>query len=271
MEYGVLGALEVLDERVPVTPTAPKLQSIFAILLVNHNRTVSRDVMINELWPSRPPATATMTLNTYVCQLRKLLAQGPSRRTDLVRSRPGGYSVTVEPETLDLTVFEEALAAGRRELADGRLAEASCELRRALSLHRGPVLAGLSKGRLLAGIAARLEEDVLDATTLRIEIDLRLGRHRELVGELRALVTRHPTNEDLHAKLMVALYRSERRTVALETYQRLRQSLRNQVGIDPSPGLKRLHQDVLQDAPSLLSPDGVAPATPALAAAHYRS
>ncbi|MGH3646418.1 MAG: AfsR/SARP family transcriptional regulator [Micromonosporaceae bacterium] len=261
MEYRVLGSLEILDEDVPITPTAPKLQSIFAILLVNHNRTISRNAMIDELWPAKPPATATMTLNTYVCQLRKLLARGPSNRTDLVRSRPGGYEVVLAAENLDLTVFESAVAAGRHELAEGRLVEASCQLRRALLLRRGPVLAGVDKGPMLAGIAARIEEDALDATALRIETDLRLGRHRELIGELRALVAQHPLNEDLHAKLILALYRSERRSVALETYQRLRQALRSNVGIDPSPGLKRLHQQLLADSPSLLSPDEIARAS----------
>jgi DNA-binding SARP family transcriptional activator len=257
MEYALLGALEVIDAGVAVTPTAPKLRSTLAMLLVNHNRVVSRHTLIDEIWPENPPATAMMTLNTYVYQLRKLLARGPSARSDLLSTKPGGYELTIDSAGLDLSVFEQRVAAGRGEFAAGRYAEASCHLREALQLRRGPVLAGLNKGPLLAGIAARIEEDTLDAIALRIEIDMVLGRHRELIGELSALVAQCPMNEDFHAKLIVALYRSDRRSVALETYHRLRRSLSQHFGIDPSPRLKRLHQAILCDAPALLAPEFV--------------
>ncbi len=251
MEYGLLGTLQVLDQGVVVTPTAPKLRSTLAMLIVNHNRTISRTTLIDEIWPEDPPLTAMETLNTYVYQIRKLLARGPSRRSDLVSTKPGGYELLIDPASLDLSLFENAMAVGRREFAAGRLAEASGELRQALALRRGPVLGELEMGPLLDGIANRIEEDILDAIALRIEIDLRMGRHRELIGELCALVAQYPMNEDFHAKLIVAQYRSERRSAALETYQRLREALRQQFGIDPSPRLKRLLQDILSDAPSL--------------------
>lgn len=253
MECRVLGGLEVLDNGFATTPTAPKLRSTLAMLLVHHNRTVSRTTMIDELWPSNPPATAVMSLNTYVYQLRRLLARGPSQWSNVLLTKPGGYEMAIPPESLDLSVFESTVVAGRRDAAAGRLTDASSHLRRALALPRGSVLAGLDKGPLLSGIAARLDEDILDTIALRIEIDLQLGRHRELIGELRGLVAEYPMNEDLYAKLIVALYRSERRWVALDTYQKLRQSLRHQFGMDPSPRLQRLHQDMLTDAPSLLT------------------
>lgn len=251
MEFGVLGTLRVVDDGVVVTPTASKLRSTLAMLIANHNRTISQTMMIDEIWPENPPATVMETLRTYVYQLRKVLARGPSARCDLVATRPGGYELMIEPDSLDLSVFENAMAQGRREFAAGRLAEASCQLRTALQLRRGPVLGDVGAGPLLGGIAARIEEDLLDAVAMRIEIDLRLGRHRELIGELAGLVTQFPTNEDFHAKLIVAQYRSERRSAALETYQRLRTSLSHEFGIDPSPRLKRLLQDILADAPSL--------------------
>lgn len=251
MEYGVLGTLQVTDQGVVVAPTARKLRSTLAMLIVNHNRTVSRTLMVDEIWPDDPPLTAMETLNTYVYQIRKLLARGPSGRSDLISTKPGGYELVVDPADVDLCVFEAAMANGRREFASGRLAEASSQLRQALALRRGPVLGELDMGPLLEGIANRIEEDILDAIALRIEIDLRMGRHRELIGELSALVTRHPMNEDFHAKLIVAQYRSDRRSAALESYQRLRDTLSEQFGIDPSPRLKRLLQDILSDAPSL--------------------
>lgn len=255
MEYGVIGTLQVIDQGVAITPTAAKLRSTLAMLIVNHDRTVSRATMIDEIWPENPPTTAMETLNSYVYQLRKLLARGPSRRSDLLTTKPGGYEIALTPDQLDLSVFESAMAVGRREFAAGRLTEASCQLRQALQLRRGPVLGDVDMGPLLEGMATRIEEDVLDAIALRIEIDLRMGRHRELIGELSALTTRHPTNEDFHGKLIVAQYRSERRSAALETYQRLRASLSRQFGIDPSPRLKKLFQDVLSDNPSLHDPE----------------
>lgn len=254
MRYRLLGALEVVDQESVITPTAPKQRTVLAMLLINHDRDVSRTTLIDEIWPVNPPTTAMMTLNTYVYQLRKVLAQGPSGDADLVRTKPGGYQVSLDAQCLDLSLFESMVAAGRRDFAAGRFAEANCSLRAALQLCTGPVLSGLDKGPRLAAVAARVEEDALDALALRIEIDLNLGRHRELIGELSALVTRYPANEDFHAKLMVALYRSDRRLVALETYQRLRRSLNHNYGVDPSLRLRRLHQDILADAPRLFAP-----------------
>jgi len=100
------------------------------MLIVNHNRTISRTTLIDEIWPEDPPLTAMETLNTYVYQIRKLLARGPSRRSDLVSTKPGGYELLIDPASLDLSLFENAMAVGRREFAAGRLAEASGELGR---------------------------------------------------------------------------------------------------------------------------------------------
>ena len=254
MEYRILGALEVLDGDIPITPTAPKILSILAMLLVNHNTLVSRDAMIDEIWPTNPPVTAPMTLNTYVYQLRRLLGVGPSNRTNTLITKTGGYELVIAQDSLDLSVFQATVTAGRREFDAGRLEEASCELRRALQLHRGPALAAVEKGPMLAGIAARIEEDALDALGVRMKIDMLLGRHRELIGELRALIAQNPLNEDLYSILMLALYRSDRRWNALETYLSLRRSLQQQFGIDPSPRLQQLHQAILSDAPSLHVP-----------------
>lgn len=252
MEYRILGALEVLDGGATVTPTAPKILRTLAMLLVNHNRTVSRSTMIDEIWPVDPPVTAVMTLNTYIYQLRRILGLGSSREAGALLTKPGGYELIIAPESLDLGVFDSAVAMGRCEFAAGQLTEASSQLRSALRLRRGPVLSGLEKGPLLSGITARVEEDTLDATELRVEIDIRLGRHREVIGELRALIAQYGVNEDLYSLLMLALYRSDRRWEALKAYDELRRSLRKQFGIDPSQRLQRLHQNLLSDAPCLL-------------------
>lgn len=257
MEYRILGALEVLADGMTITPTAPKILSTLAMLLVNHNTTVSRDAIIDEIWPADPPVTAPMTLNTYIYQLRRLIGVGPSSRADTLVTKPGGYELVIAEGSLDLVRFESAVTRGRREFDAGRMEEASCELRQALQLRRGPALAALEKGPILAGMAARIEEDVIEALGMRMKIDLQLGRHRELIGELRALIAQYPLNEDLYLMLMLALYRSDRRWDALKTYLGLCRSLRQQYGIDPSPRLQQLHQAILSDAPSLYSSDGL--------------
>jgi DNA-binding SARP family transcriptional activator len=253
MEYRILGALEVLDGDTPVTPTAPKILSTLAMLLISRNTTVSREAMVDEIWPENPPVSAIMTLNTYVYHLRRLLGVRPSNETDMLITRPGGYEMVIAEESLDLAQFEATVSAGRRAFDAGRLEEASCELRRALALRRGPTFAALDKGPVLSGVAVRIAEDALDAQGLRMKIDMQLGRHRELIGELRALIAQNPLNEDLYYMLMLALYRSDRRLDSLETYIVLRRSLQQQYGVDPSPRLQKLHQAVLADAPSLHS------------------
>ncbi|XVQ90286.1 BTAD domain-containing putative transcriptional regulator [Microbispora siamensis] len=242
----------MLDGDKILTPSALKQRTVLALLVTHRNRVVPVSTLIEEIWGEAPPKSAVTTLQTYVYQVRKLFAAHAGRHADdILITKPLGYVAAISPEDLDLTVFERHLARGQAALEAGRAEEASAALHAALALRRGEALTDVQRGARLSAQAARIDEAMLRALVLRVEADLRLGRHHELVSELRALVAQNPLYEDLYAKLMVALYRSERRSSALEVYHELRHSLNQELGLDPSPALQRLHQDVLLDAPSL--------------------
>ncbi|MFC4533215.1 AfsR/SARP family transcriptional regulator [Sphaerisporangium dianthi] len=255
MQFRVLGPLEVLEDDKILTPSALKQRTVLALLVTHRNRVVPVSTLIEEIWGEAPPKSAVTTLQTYVYQVRKLFAAHAGRHADdILVTKPLGYVAAISPDDLDLTVFERSLARGQAALEAGRVEEASAALHTALALRRGDALTDVQRGALLSAQAARIDEAMLRALVLRVEADLRLGRHHELVSELRALVAENPLHEDLYAKLMVALYRSDRRSTALEVYHELRRSLNHELGLDPSPALQRLHQDVLSDAASLQPP-----------------
>jgi DNA-binding SARP family transcriptional activator len=248
--FRVLGTFEIAEGDRPLTPTAPKLRTVMALLALHRNRVVSVESLIEEIWSSGPPASAQTTLQTYIYQLRKLFATVP-RANELLLTKPLGYTAAIKAEDLDSCEFARLVDAGRAALDERRPSEASRLLREAVGLRRGPILADIQRGPLLEAHAAQLEEAVLQALTLRIEADIQLGTHAELIGELRALVSTYPLYEDIRAKLMVVLYRANRRSAALQVYHDLRTRLDEELGLDPSPALQRLHQDVLVDDPSL--------------------
>ncbi|MEU7834259.1 BTAD domain-containing putative transcriptional regulator [Nonomuraea sp. NPDC049129] len=238
-----------------LTPSALKQRTVLALLVTHRNRVVPVSTLIEEIWGESPPKSAVTTLQTYVYQVRKLFAVHAGQHADdILITKPLGYVAAISPDDLDLTVFEKLLARGRAALDTGQVEEASTALHSALRLCRGSALPDVQRGALLSAQVARIDEAMLRALVLRVEADLQLGRHHELVSELRALVAENPLHEDLYAKLMIALYRSDRRSTALEVYHELRCSLNRELGLDPSPALRRLHQEVLSDAPSLQPP-----------------
>ncbi|MEU6416578.1 AfsR/SARP family transcriptional regulator [Streptomyces spiralis] len=239
------------------TPRAAKLRVVLGTLLVRANEVVSVDTLIDELWPTAPPRTATTTLQVYVSQVRKLLRSAdPRHGQDALVTRSPGYVLRAVGEELDAAVFEEVSERGRRALAAGDFASASRLLRRAVGLWRGPVLSDTPHGPLLESAAVRLAEARMTALGERIQADLRLGRHHDLVGELQSLTAEHPLREDLHLHLMVALYRCSRAAEALEVYGVLRRTLVNELGIEPGPRSQRLHRRILEGDPALLHPGG---------------
>jgi DNA-binding SARP family transcriptional activator len=269
--FTLLGPMEVSGRGGNCTPTAPKQRQVLAMLLLNANRVVRADQLIDELWEHRPPASALPTLQTYVYQLRRMLGEGgrpeigPTRGNLSLLTSQGGYQLRLSQEdTFDLHEFLAALQRGRAEMAQGLVEEAAETLRAALDLWHGPALTDIAVGPLLAVEAARLAETRMSALELRFEADLQLGRHDQLVGELTALVAAHPTHESYSAMLMTALHRCGRRGQALEVYQRMRAELVDQLGLEPSAETQRLHQAILVDDPSIAAPAEVAP--PALVA-----
>jgi DNA-binding SARP family transcriptional activator len=252
MEFRVLGSLQVVDDSSDLTPSAAKVRAVLAMLVLRHNQIVSTRELIDELWGERPPATALPTLHTYVYKLRKMLGTGgPSA----VVTKPYGYLLATAPETIDVYRFERLVADGWSALERDEPEHATETLSQALALWRGPALANLAAGELLSAQITRLEESRLRALQLRLEADLRLGRHRELISELKELIATYPLNEDFYAKLMTALYQSARRGEALEVYQNLRHVLVGQLGLEPSPALCRLQQRLLSANPGLEQPD----------------
>jgi DNA-binding SARP family transcriptional activator len=233
VEYRILGPLEVRGDDGPLALGGAKQRALLALLLLNANRVVARERLIDELWGESPPLTAVTTVQVYVSRLRKLIG------ADALVTRAPGYVLQVEPEHLDLLCFERLLAEARE--ADGD--RASELLSEAIGLWRGPALAEFEESfaRVESG---RLEELRLGAVEERVDADLALGRHAELIGELETLVIEHPHRERLRRQLMLALYRSERQAEALAAYRDGRAAL-DALGIEPSERLRALERQIL--------------------------
>jgi YVTN family beta-propeller protein len=245
MEFRILGSLEVTRESRLVGLGGPKQRAVLAALLLHVNRVVSRDQLIETVWGERPPETAAATLQGYVANLRKAL--GP----ECILTRQPGYVLQADPLAVDANRFEVLQRQGTQELSTGNPDAASRTLHEALALWRGEPLADLDSGTSVTTERLRLEELRLSAIEERIEADLALGRHAELVPELQALVREHPLDERLSGQLMLALYRSGRQAEALDVYQQTRRRLSQELGLDPGDALKRLQRAILEQDPAL--------------------
>jgi DNA-binding SARP family transcriptional activator len=233
LEFRILGPLEVLEDDRLIPLGGARQRALLAILLTRANEVVSRDRLIDELWGETPPRTALNTLQYYVSQLRKVLG------ADRIVTRSPGYAIRVEPGELDLARFERLLEEG----GDG--------VRDALALWRGPALADFVYEAFAQTEVARLEELRLAALERRIDADLGLGYHAELVGELEKLIAEHPLRERPRRQLMLALYRSGRQAEALDAYQATRRALVDELGIEPSPAVQELEKAILRQDPAL--------------------
>jgi DNA-binding SARP family transcriptional activator len=230
MEFRILGPLEAWDGERELSLGGPKPRSLLTLLLLHPNEVVPTDRLIDELWGEDSPEDAAAALRVNVSRLRKALPQ------DVLTTRSPGYLVRVEPDALDVQRFERLVEEGRSLLARGLSADGSERLHEALSLWRGPPLADFAYESFAQAAIARLDEIRLAAVELRLDADLALGRHDELIGELEGLVAEHPHRERLRKCLMTALYRSGRQADALEAYQDARRALVDGLGIDPSDG-----------------------------------
>ncbi|MGY6026931.1 AfsR/SARP family transcriptional regulator [Streptomyces spinosirectus] len=237
-------------------PSAPKPRQLLALLAARVDEVVSMDLLIDELWESRPPSSAVTTVQTYVGQLRRSLAQ--ALRTDhgevaadVLPFTGWGYRLEAGGGTHDARAFLRCAELGRDALASGANDQASVLLRRSLRIWRGPALAGVRLGPHLLAHRTHLEEQRLTAVEQRVEADLRLGHHHELIGELSGLVLQYPLHENLHSLFMISLYRAGRPAQALDAFHKLRNSLREELGIEPSPRMRQLQQAVLVADPRL--------------------
>jgi DNA-binding SARP family transcriptional activator len=240
-DFRILGPLEVVGAEGPLALGGQKQRAVLAVLLLDANRVVSVDRLVDAVWGEQPPRTAPTSLQNFISQLRKLL--GP----EILETRPPGYRLNVHPGDLDLDRFRAAVEAARPLGPEPR----AVALREALALWRGPPLAEFTFEAFAQSEIGRLEELRLTTLEDRVQADLEAGRHGELVGELEALVEQHPLRERLRGQLMLALYRAGRQAEALETYQDARRALVDELGIDPSPSLQQLHASILRQEAGL--------------------
>jgi predicted ATPase/DNA-binding SARP family transcriptional activator len=263
LDYRLLGPLEVWAGNVQRTASQAKQRAVLALLLLDLNRPVSTDRLIELLWPDKPPGRPQTAIQGYVSGLRKLLGQ------DTIETTAAGYVLHAEAEQLDVNRFERLLREGREALAAGHSEQAARGLSAGLELWRGPALADFTYERWSQSEIGRLEELRLVAREELLEGRLALGQHAEVVGELEAMIREQPLRERPRGQLMLALYRSGRQAEALEWYQDVRERLVEELGIDPSLELRALYRKILNqdaslivDAPSLQAPTNLrAPST----------
>ena len=239
----MLGPLEVLDGGRSLPLAGEKQRALLALLVINANRVVPRDRLVDELWGEEPPPTAVTTVQIYVSRLRKVLPSG------VLRTRPRGYVLEVDPDAIDLHRFEQLLASARH--LDPQ--PASARLREALALWRGTPLAEFDEpfARVDGG---RLEELRLGALEDRIDADLASGRQSALVAELQTLVVAHPHRERLRRQFVIALYRSGRQIEALDAFREALAML-DELGLEPGDELRGLERMILTHDPGLAAPD----------------
>lgn len=249
LDFGVLGPLRVSVDGRPMPLGTPKQRAVLALLLINRNRTVPRDSIVDAIWGDDANADATHNLHVYVASLRKILGSaGVDPRTVLVSARPG-YRLDVPEPSCDLGRFATERTAGAQAAAAGRFAQASDRLAAALAQWRGPVLDDLREFRFADTFATALVEDKVGAQVMRAEAEIACGRGASVISELESLVAEHPYREPLWAQLITAYYVAERQTDALDAYRRLRSALSEELGIDPGSTLRALHQQILRQEP----------------------
>jgi YVTN family beta-propeller protein len=254
VRFRVLGRLEASRDGVPIELGTRKQRAVLALLLLNANRVVATERLIDELWGDSPPAAARSALQVYIAGLRKALGNDGA----MIRTKPPGYVLQLEPGALDLDRFAELRDAAR---AEGGSEGKAALLHEALSLWHDAPLAELGAEPFAGAIVPHLEQLRLGALEERIDADLDLGRHAALVPELEALVAEHPYRERLRAQLMLALYRSGRQAEALHAYQEGRRLLRDELGLEPGHELRELEGAILRQDTSLAGT--VRPAVPA--------
>ncbi|HZR49736.1 MAG TPA: BTAD domain-containing putative transcriptional regulator [Streptosporangiaceae bacterium] len=238
MKFRLLGPLEaVIDDR-PVAIAAPRQQIALALLLLDAGHVVSVSRIVDALWGDNPPRTARSQVQITISTLRRLLGE------TVIATRLPGYLIQAAPDDIDLAIFEELTARGRAATADQRIDEARGDLRAALALWRGPALEGV-QSEVIQSAATRLNERRILAYQDCLEIELQLGMHDEIIGELTALVSNHPLNERFRGQLMLALYRSGRQADALETFRSGREVLQEELGLDPGAELCRMEHAIL--------------------------
>ena len=251
-EFRLLGPLSVTYRGQPVPVGAPKHRALLAALVVDANRVVPVDTLVERLWGERAPSGARVTLQNHVMRLRRVLASVAA--ADPVLTATDGYLLAADDDRVDLRRFDTLLDRACAILAEAGPARARPLLAEALALWRGDALVDIRSDALHREIVPALQERRLRAVELRVEVDLRLGRHAQLIAELAELTARHPLREGLWTARLLALYRSGRQAEALAAYRVVSGLLASDLGIDPGPALRDMHRAVLANDPALRAP-----------------
>ena len=249
MEVRILGPTEVIEGATPVPLPMGRARSLLGLLVLHAGEVVSADRLVDELWGESPPPTVNTALQGLVYKLRRRLEpqRGKDEPPRILLTRPPGYLLDLAPDLIDASRFRRLVA----EAAGAPPQRAVELLRRAAALWRGPALVDFHYEPFAQAEIAELEELRLTAVEKRIEADLALGRHRDLIGELERLTAEHPLREGVHGLLMLALYRSGRQAEALRVYADLHATLVEQIGVDPGPSLQQLEELILRQDPTL--------------------
>jgi DNA-binding SARP family transcriptional activator len=252
VEIRVLGRVDALVNGRPLPIRGKKQRSVLAMLALRANRTVSADDLIDGLWGERPPASAAKNVQLYVSRLRKVLNASGSGAGIVTHGR--GYELQLPDDAVDAARFERLVERARRHAERGMVNGAA---RAALELWHGAPLADVAEEPFAAPEIRRLEELRLRAIELTIDAELAVGHHGDVIGNLGALLAEYPLHERFHAQRMLALYRAGRQSDALEAYRQARQSLSEQIGVEPGPELRGLQEGILGQDPALDPPVSV--------------
>ncbi|MCK8433714.1 AfsR/SARP family transcriptional regulator [Streptomyces sp. D2-8] len=256
VQIHVLGPMTVFDDESEPIVLAPKPRRLLALLAVNADRAVSVNALVQELWGSNPPRTATATIQTYIGQVRRTIAEALRKSAtevaeEILITEGSSYVLSTSRVALDITEYEMLAEAGSVAVQRGEFVQGSDLLHQAVALWRGPALVNVEAGELLGARIVHLDESLLCTQEHRIYADLQRGAHHTLVPELKELTARHPLHENFHRHLMLALYRCGRRAESLAVMRRLRARLVEELGLEPSPFLVQMEQDILRGEPSL--------------------
>jgi DNA-binding SARP family transcriptional activator len=244
-KFGLLGPMLVTVADRPVALGTPKQRAVFAMLLINRNRSVGTESLIDATWDESPVPAARTSIHSYVSHLRRRLG-GAGVDPKVLESAPPGYRLNVADGDCDLDRFIAGKTAGMRAAAASRFEEASGHLSAALAEWRGPVLDDLRSFPFVAEFATALAEDHMVAHVAYAEAEIACGRANAIIGELEALAAKNPYHEPLWAQLITAYYVVERQSDALAAYRRLKSILAEDLGIDPGPTLSTLHERILR-------------------------
>ncbi|MCV7377076.1 regulator [Mycobacterium alsense] len=247
--FGALGPLLMTSHGVRVPVGAPKQRAVLAMLLINRNRPVSVDSLINAVWDEDPVPAARTSIQAHISNLRRLLRSAGADPYQVLASAPPGYQLSVADADCDLGRFTAAKVAGTQAAAAGHYEDASRNLSLALGEWRGPVLDDLRGFAFVDAFATALTEEKVAAHTARAEAEIACGRADGVIGELEALTAEHPYREPLWAQLIIAYYVTERQSDALGAYRRLKTALAEGLGIDPGPTVSALHERILRQEP----------------------